>query len=152
MFIIIDIHSKNYKSLKNFLAIFNDENITKNLKITIIKNKTKKPLKKKVITVLKSPHVNKTAQEKFEYRIYKERLKCFVPQVLLLLVFIKKITVNSFSDIKFKLNLISNFTNEKIKLKNNININNFCLVHKELNLIKYLKLLTISGEYILKLK
>ena len=152
MFIIIDIHSKNYKSLKNFLAIFNDENITKNLKITIIKNKTKKPLKKKVITVLKSPHVNKTAQEKFEYRIYRERLKCFVPQVLLLLFFIKKITVNSFSDIKFKLNLISSFNNEKIKLKNNININNFCLVHKELNLIKYLKLLTISGEYILKLK
>lgn len=152
MFIIIDIYSKNYQSLKNFLAIFNDENITKNLKITIIKNKVKKPLKKKVITVLKSPHVNKTAQEKFEYRIYKKRLKCFVPQVLLLLVFIKKLTVTSFLDIKFKLNLISSFKNEKRKLKNNININNFCLVHKELNLLKYLKLLTISGEYILKLK
>tara|TARA_B110000908_G_C10059460_1_gene359921 strand:- start:57 stop:515 length:459 start_codon:yes stop_codon:yes gene_type:complete len=152
MFVIIDIYSKNYKSLKNFLSVFNDETIIKKLKISILKNKAKKPLKKKVITVLKSPHVNKTAQEKFEYRVYKERVKCFVPQILLLLIFIKKIKLNSFSDIKFKLNFISSFNIEEIKIKNNININNFSLVHKELNLIKYLKLLTISGEYLLKLK
>ena len=81
MFVIIDIYSKNYKSLKNFLSVFNDETIIKKLKISILKNKAKKPLKKKVITVLKSPHVNKTAQEKFEYRVYKERVKCFVPHM-----------------------------------------------------------------------
>lgn len=152
MFVIIDIYSKNYKSLKNFLSVFNDETIIKKLKISILKNRAKKPLKKKVITVLKSPHVNKTAQEKFEYRVYKERVKCFVPQILLLLIFIKKIKLNSFSDIKFKFNFISSSNIEEIKIKNNININHFCLVHKELNLIKYLKLLTISGEYLLKQK
>ena len=152
MFVTIDVYSKNSKSLKNFLRFFNSEKITEILKILIVKNKTTKPQKKKVITVLKSPHVNKTAQEKFEYRIYKARLKCFVPQIMLLLIFLKKIKFNSFPDIKFKLNLISNYSIENRNLKTSININNFCLVHKELNLIKYLKLLTFSGEYSLKLK
>ena len=109
-------------------------------------------MKKKVITVLKSPHVNKTAQEKFEYRIYKNKIKCFTPQILLLLTFLKKLRFSFLSDINFKLILISNNKIEKKNLKNQININNFCLVYKELNLIKYLKLLVLSGEYILKLK
>lgn len=152
MFVIIEIYSKNYKSLKNFLLFFNNENLLKKLKISILKNKIKNPMKKKVITVLKSPHVNKTAQEKFEYRIYKNKIKCFTPQILLLLTFLKKLRFSFLSDINFKLILISNNKIEKKNLKNQININNFCLVYKELNLIKYLKLLVLSGEYILKLK
>ena len=152
MFVIIDIYSKNYKSLKNFLFFLNDENLLKKLKICLLKNKTNRPIKKKVITVLKSPHVNKTAQEKFEYRIYKKKIKCFTPQILLLLIFLKKLRFNIFSDINFKLNLIANKTIEKKKIQNQINIDNFCLVHKELNLITYLNILKMSGEYILKLK
>ena len=152
MFVIIEIYSKNYKSLKNFLLFFNNENLLKKLKISILKNKIKNPMKKKVITVLKSPHVNKTAQEKFEYRIYKNKIKCFTPQILLLLTFLKKLRFSFLSDINFKLILNSNNKIEKKNLKNQININNFCLVYKELNLIKYLKLLVLSGEYILKLK
>ena len=55
MFVIIDIYSKNYKSLKNFLSVFNDETIIKKLKISILKNKAKKPLKKKSYYGFKIP-------------------------------------------------------------------------------------------------
>ena len=119
MFVIIDIYSKNYKSLKNFLLFFKNENLLKKLKIHFLKNKTNNRTKKKVITVLKSPHVNKTAQEKFEYRVYKKKIKCFTPQILLLLIFLKKLRLNIFSDINFKLNLITNNTIEKKNKKSN---------------------------------
>ena len=68
------------------------------------------------------------------------------------LIFFKKVRFNLFSDIKFNINIISNSKIENKKLKNNVNTDNYCLVYKELNLIKYLKLFSISGEYILKLK
>ena len=152
MFVIIDIYSKNTKSLNYFLEFFCDEKILQKLKIQVLKIKSQKPIKKKVLTVLKSPHVNKVAQEQFEYRIYKKRLKCFVPQISLFLIFFKKVRFNLFSDIKFNINIISNSKIENKKLKNNVNTDNYCLVYKELNLIKYLKLFSISGEYILKLK
>ena len=152
MFVIIDIYSKNYQSLSNFLEFFCDEKTIHNLKLSLLKIKSQRPIKKKVFTVLKSPHVNKIAQEQFEYRIYKKRLKIFVPQIMLFLILFKKIRFYMFSDLGFKIKLISNLKSEKKKFKNNFNIDNFCLVHKELNLIKYLKMCEISGEFILKLK
>lgn len=152
MFIIIDIYSKNFKSLKNFLLFFNNKNIFHKFKILIIKTDSKKPLKKFIITVLKSPHVNKSAQEQFEFKVYKKRLKLFVPQISMFLIFLKKLKTNLFADIKFKLNIISNTKINKKKIKNKININNYKLCYKELNLIKYLKILEILGEYSLKVK
>jgi ribosomal protein S10 len=152
MFVIIDISSKNYKSLNSFLEFFCNEKLIHKLNLSISKTKVQKSKKKKVFTILKSPHVNKTAQEQFEYRIYKKRLKCFVPQIMLFFIFFKKIRFNLFSDLNFKIKLISNFKVEKKKFKNKFNVNNYCLVHEELNLTEYLKLLEISGEFLLKLK
>ena len=51
------------------------------------KSRKKKKKKKTKFTVLKSPHVNKTAQEQFEYRIYKKQLKCFAFQSVLFLMY-----------------------------------------------------------------
>ena len=152
MFVIIDIYSKNRNSLKTFVNFFCDENLLLNLQVDMLKTKARKPTKKTVITVLKSPHVNKIAQEQFEYRVYKKQFKCFVPQILLFLIFFKKLRANLFSDIKFKFKIISNKKFETTKLKHTFNVDSYCLVHKELNLIRYLNLLTIYGESVLKLK
>merc|ERR1712045_574025 len=108
MFIIIDIYSKNFKSLKNFLLFFNNKNLFNKFKILTIKTDSQKPLKNFFITVLKSPHVNKSAQEQFEFKVYKKRLKLFVPQIFMFLTFLKKLKTNLFADIKFKLTIISN--------------------------------------------
>ena len=116
MFVIIDIYSKNYQSLSNFLEFFCDEKTIHNLKLSLLKIKSQRPIKKKVFTVLKSPHVNKIAQEQFEYRIYKKRLKIFVPQIMLFLILFKKIRFYMFSDLGFKIKLISNLKSEKKKI------------------------------------
>jgi ribosomal protein S10 len=152
MFVIIDIYSKNSKSLNYFLEFFCNEKLIQKLNLSILKITSQRQKKKKVFTVLKSPHVNKIAQEQFEYRIYKKRLKCFIPQISLFLIFFKKIRFNLFADLGFKIKLISNLKVEKQKIKNKFNVDNYCLFYKELNLVKYLKILEISGEFILKLK
>ena len=152
MFVIIDIYSKNYKSLKNFVYFFSNDKLFQKLRIFNIQINSKKQLNKKVFTILKSPHVNKSAQEQFEIKTYKKRLKLFVPQMLIFLIFLKKLKLNSFTDIKFKLNIISNLQIEKKKIQNKINVDNYYLFHKELNIIKYLKILSITGEYSLKTK
>jgi ribosomal protein S10 len=152
MFIIIDVYSKNYNTLRNFLEFFFTEKINQKLMGSVLTIKSQRPTRKKIFSILKSPHVNKTAQEQFEYRIYKKRLKCFVPKIKLFLIALKKIRFFLFSDLGFKIKLISNNRFEKKKFKNTFNVDNFCLVYEELNLLQYIKLFEISGEFILKLK
>ena len=61
----LKIQSKNEKSLKNFLCFF-----FKHLKtrFSIIQKSSANQTNRRVITFLKSPHVNKTAQEQFYLR------------------------------------------------------------------------------------
>ena len=67
MKIQLKIKSIDQKSLKIYLI-----KIKKILKIIGISyNLFKLPIKKKRITLLKSPHVNKTAREQFEIKTYK---------------------------------------------------------------------------------
>jgi len=115
--------------------------------LSLLKIKYQRPIKKKIFTVLKSPHVNKIAQEQFEYRIYKKRIKCFVPRISIFLMSLKKTRFSLFSDLGFKIKLISN-----TKIKNSLNVNNYSLDNNQLNLIHYLKIFEISGEFILKIK
>ena len=86
MFVIINISSKNYLALQICLKkIFNNE---LKHKLTVIESLNKKQTKKTKFSVLKSPHVNKTAQEQFEYKTHCVKLKCFVPQVFLFLIWL----------------------------------------------------------------
>lgn len=87
MLIIIDIYSKNVEVLNSFVNKFFTKAMCKKLKLIILKTTLQKPKTKKVFTALKSPHVNKTSQEQFEYRIYRKQIKCVTFQTLLFLVF-----------------------------------------------------------------
>ena len=78
MFINIKISSKNKKSLQNFLKVFELFCEKKNLKSnTFIKYFSQKQKTSNIYTILKSPHVNKKAQEQFEYSIIFKTNKCF---------------------------------------------------------------------------
>lgn len=131
--------SKNKNSLNSaFLFFFK----TSNLNFNIVKKYFQKKTDKHFLTILKSPHVNKKAQEQFEIRIYSKQLSIYSPKKLKYLFFLKKIQENLFSDVKlkikfsitekkqnnlrfttfnpdnFKLNINKNFTSQKNNLQN----------------------------------
>lgn len=108
MFINIDIKSKNRNSLEKFLNLFYDFSNNKRLKLSRNINLAQNKTNKKIFTILKSPHVNKTAQEQFESKLFSKSTKVSTFQVLKLLVVLKKIKENLSSEIfikvKFEIN------------------------------------------------
>ena len=96
----VTITSRNKNSIYNFFLFFNRATLC-NLNARIIY--CQKNLKKKRLTVLKSPHVNKKAQEQFEHRLFKKQFRIEVTKIVKYLVFLKKLNYNLFSDIHIKL-------------------------------------------------
>lgn len=114
--------SKNKNSLNNFFLFFKNTPV---LHFNILKKFFNKKKKIKKLTILKSPHVNKTAQEQFEIRIFSRQLNVYSLKSLKYLVFFKKIKNNSLSDIFVKIDFFLDKKNENnLKLKI-INPNNF---------------------------
>lgn len=110
----ITVASKNEKSLNDYLKI-----LYKNIKFYNLTTKLFNKKKKKFfVTILKSPHVNKKAQEQFGYNIFSKQLLILSPNNYQLIFFLKKIEKNLFSDIilKIKLQLNKNLS-EKLKKK-----------------------------------
>ena len=71
MFINIHISSKNYKSIKLFSSFFTNKILTEKLKLTTTSLFFQNPVKKKIFTVLKSPHVNKKSREQLTTAVYR---------------------------------------------------------------------------------
>jgi len=140
MFITIYIYSKNKLSITNYLKFLKKYLNKKKLNFKNITFIFKKKIKKTVFTVLKSPHVNKTAQTQFENRLYKTQLTIYSDNYLKLIYFIKYFSENNFSDIKIKIKIIKN--------KNIIsilhNINNF--FKNNIKTKVFLKMLDVLGE------
>jgi ribosomal protein S10 len=119
---------------------------------------------RKVFTTLKSPHVNKTAQEQIEYRLFSIRINIFSFQILKFLVLIKKIQMKLGPDIEIQMKFIlNNKIIKKVKLislnPDNYKINLFFSYKKKdidsINILQkfnktqilfYLKLFDIYGE------
>ena len=97
MFFYLKVSCKDKRILEKFMRVF--VNI-KSLPIFI------KPFprhkRKKFITILKSPHVNKTAQEQFEYRFFSKHFLVFSPKSRTLFLLLKKLKNLSFSGIKLE--------------------------------------------------
>nr|YP_010047259.1 ribosomal protein S10 [Eucampia zodiacus]QPJ79925.1 ribosomal protein S10 [Eucampia zodiacus] len=137
MFINIYISSKNLKSLKLFTSfILKLVNNNKLISKTLIKNFQKKN-KQKIFTVLKSPHVNKTAQTQFEYTLYKRQFTIFTNSSFKFIFFLKYFQENIFSDIKIK-------TKFRTNLKKNTSINFKSFSKSSTSL--YLNYLDVLGE------
>ena len=130
--------SKNKKSVENCFLFF--LNNTSELNLNIIKKYFKKRKKKNILTVLKSPHVNKSAQEQFESKFFSKQLSVYSQKNFQVLLFLKKIKTYIFPDVKIKIRFILN-ENLSEKMKADIlNPTNFNLnVLKRMTLKKYVK-------------
>ena len=151
MFFTINVYSKNLKSLNTFLNFFNDKIILNKLKIKMFKTLHENPKKKKVFTILKSPHVNKTAQEQFEYKIYRKKIMCFTNQPFIFLIIFKNLKVKYLSDIYISIKFKVDMHKLKKKIKQTINFDSFYLENfKHRLIINNLKFLEMYGEFLVK--
>ena len=120
----LKIESKNQISIKNFLKFFKETN-SNNFKI--IKKFFYKKEKKTFISILKSPHVNKSAQEQFEIKKHSVQITIQTNQPFKFLLVLKKIKTNIFPDINLKLRLIFNKKVHNSFKQKIFNIDNFKL-------------------------
>lgn len=109
----ITISSKNKKALTFFFLFLNKINRPK---INLLTNYSKQKTLIKKIVILKSPHVNKKAQKHFEYRTFSKKILVSSSNEIKLLIFLKKLKIKLFSEIKLKIKII--FSKNK-KIKNN---------------------------------
>jgi ribosomal protein S10 len=111
----VTITSKNKNSVSDFF-LFLLKNKTynfNNLKKYFQKNKRKKRL-----TILKSPHVNKKAQEQFESRVFRKQFTIQTIKNFRYLTLLKRLSYNLFPDIDIKLKyVISSSDSIKLGLK-----------------------------------
>jgi ribosomal protein S10 len=144
------IKTKNKIALKNFLLFLN-KNMDKNF--NLIKKKFKKKKKKIVFTVLKSPHVNKSAQEQFEMNFMSFQLTISTTQVFKILIFLKKLKNSIFADITFKINFFTNSKKYTVLRKKLFDIDNFKIylnVNENFSLYIYKVLICTNNEIKLK--
>ena len=146
MLITLKISSTNKNSierLSNFI-FFKLKNLSKT-QIYMSNILNKKPKIKK-FSVLKSPHVNKTAQEQFEIRNYEKTMEIYCHQNIFVLFLIKRLSNNLFRDIEIKTKISSSNTKMLKLFKTNFNCNLHCFGKKNIDLDSYLKSLDCYGE------
>ena len=111
---LIKITSKNKKSILKFLFLVHKKFNFKIGSKALLKNYLPVSNRKKIITVLKSPHVNKKAQEQFETRIFSQKLVIYTAYDNRFLYFLKNLKLRLFPDIRLKIKFITN-RNSSIK-------------------------------------
>ena len=139
----IKIESKNQISIKKFLKFFKETSNTTNFKI--IQKFFYKKEKKTFISILKSPHVNKSAQEQFEIRNFSAQITIQTNQPFKFLILLKKIKINLFPDINIKLRLIFNKKIQNSLKQKFFNIDNFKL--KQFYKIKNKKIIVETRKF-----
>lgn len=96
-FLNLHVKSKNRKSINNFTIFY-----FKILNLNSIKKIKSKKKKHTILTILKSPHVNKKAQEQFEIIFFSKQLTIFNANLFKSSISYKKIKTNLFPDVKIK--------------------------------------------------
>lgn len=110
----ITVCSKNKSTFQNFIKFLRNKFPILKLQITL-KHTDKKTVRKK-ITLLKSTHINKAAQEKYEYKIYSYTFQTYSFRTKKYLMLLKKLRNNLFPDIKLDItNSISGSSNDRVK-------------------------------------
>ena len=113
----IKVSSKNKKSILKFsFLIFKRINFKIGSKM-LLKNYLASQKRKKTFTILKSPHVNKKAQEQFEIRVFSHQLLIHTTYDKKFIYFLKNLKLRLFPDIRLKIKF---FTNKKSNFKTQI--------------------------------
>lgn len=150
MFFHIKVFSKDNLVLKRFFLFLQRLNIS----LIVLKSFSKKK-KRKFISILKSPHVNKTAQEQFEFRYYNKEFLIDLYKPLTFFLFIKKIKNLSFSNLKLEIKGLFNLNKrdknfpQKLINPDNIILNsmNFKTLKDQFFQKKYIQLFDYYGEF-----
>lgn len=129
--------SKVKKSLNEFASFIN-KNLDVNFNL-INKNLIKKK-RGGVITLLKSPHVNKNAQEQFEIEQFGLSFNIKTLRPFNFLVFLKKIKLYIFPAVKIKVKSLNINNQRKIINKKNLNLDNY-----------YIQTYSVLGKELIKL-
>lgn len=123
----LKIRSKNEKSLRYFLYFFSKHLKTR---FNIIQKSITSKTNRKIVTLLKSPHVNKTAQEHFEAHLFTNKMLVKSAYLEKNFIFLKKTLTKLFQDISVWLEFASNnnlrrkngiltFSSDNLKLSRN---------------------------------
>jgi ribosomal protein S10 len=153
MFFYLKVSSKNKKVLQNFVTF-----LSKLEESPIVLKYVSKRNTQKFITILKSPHVNKTAQEQFEFRFYRKQFLISSAQPLMFFLKLKKIKNSSFPGIHLEIQVFLNKSKHIKSLSKVLNPDNIILPRKlekvpfvkPLLLKKYIQLFDCYGEVFLK--
>jgi hypothetical protein len=86
-----------------------------------------KQQKRKFVTILKSPHINKTAQEQFEFRHYSKEFIVNSVKPLTFFLIIKKLKNLSFSGLKLEVKGLFNFEKKNKSFLNQLDPDNIIL-------------------------
>lgn len=97
MFFHIKVSCKDKKVLKNFSKFLSKLESTSNFLKSFSKQNSRK-----FVTILKSPHVNKTAQEQFEFRFYTKEFVISSFKPLTFFLILKKASNLSLLGIRLK--------------------------------------------------
>lgn len=130
----ITLFSQNKTSLNNAFLFF-----LANPETSSIQKYFQKKKQNKIITLLKSPHVNKTAQEQFVNTTYSKQLSRYDYKGKKTFFFLKLVKNNLFADLKIKVKLSLNVKKEKKCYLVVLNPNNFKLKHLSKNFSSQLK-------------
>jgi len=146
MFFRLQIISKDKLRLKLFVNFFLSLQKFSLWKILSQLNQTE------VVTVLKSPHINKTAQEQFEFRTYKKNILIYSSQPSIFLLLLKKIKNLSFSGLSIKITGLLNKSNKLKKTLNLLSPNNTNISVYSKNFLKYIRKFDCYGEILVRKK
>jgi ribosomal protein S10 len=150
MFLYFKVSTKDNKILKKFLRFLLKLNIS-----PVVLKYVPKQQKRKFVTILKSPHINKTAQEQFEFRHYSKEFIVNSVKPLTFFLIIKKLKNLSFSGLKLEVKGLLNFEKKTKSFLNQLNPDNIILnqhqTYTKLSLQKhYIQLFDCYGEMWLK--
>ena len=152
MFLYFKVSSKDNRVLEKFLRFLQKLETSP----TILKYFPKQK-KRKFITILKSPHVNKTAQEQFEFRYYKKEFLIDSLKSFTFFLIIKKVKNLSFPGLKLEVQGLLSSEKKNKSLIKLMNPDNICLEKCKFRSFKrvssqkkYIQLFDCYGELYLK--
>lgn len=134
------ISSKNKNSLKLFLKFLKSLAKKKDLSFHGNYEISQRKTFSKFFTILKSPHINKTAQEQFEFRLFTKNVKITTFQILKVLIVFKKILTIIFAELKFSLKLNLDLRNKSVFFSRLLKPQNGILCLTKLFFVKMIQL------------
>nr|YP_009495466.1 ribosomal protein S10 [Toxarium undulatum]AWQ64113.1 ribosomal protein S10 [Toxarium undulatum] len=146
MFLYISICSKTQPAITRFCYHFFKIMSNKTLKLSLSAKIIPQKKRRTLFSLLKSPHVNKTAQNQFCYIQYKKKIVLCTPKPFNTMVLLKKLQ-RLIAGVKIIIQIQLNKRKFYDTLTVRLNPNQVCLSsRKKIDIFKYLKLLDYYGE------